>query len=36
MWRALLENARERKLLKHVPSNVAKHKDELLKFVLCE
>lgn len=33
-WRALLDNAIQRKVLKHVPSNVARNKDELLKLVL--
>lgn len=34
MWHALLENANQRNVLKHVPSSVAKNKDELLKLVL--
>ncbi|PNF31614.1 hypothetical protein B7P43_G17187 [Cryptotermes secundus] len=33
-WRALLENAIQRNVLKHVPSSVARNKDELLKLVL--
>ena len=34
MWRALLENANKRNVLKHVPSSVAENKYELLKLVL--
>ena len=36
MWRALLENAAQRKVLKYVPGDLAKRKDELLKLVLCD
>lgn len=34
MWRALLENAKRRNVLKHVPNSVAMNKYELLKLVL--
>lgn len=34
MWRALLQNANQRNVLKLVPSSVAENKDELLKLVL--
>jgi senataxin len=34
MWRALLENANQRNVLKHVPNSVARNKHELLKLVL--
>ncbi|PSN48545.1 hypothetical protein C0J52_05916 [Blattella germanica] len=36
MWRALLENASQRNVLKHVTANIAKNKEELMKLVLRE
>ncbi|KAJ9575926.1 hypothetical protein L9F63_007238, partial [Diploptera punctata] len=35
MWRALLDNAAKRKVLKYVPSDLAKQKEELMNLVLC-